>query len=219
MNESEPPSERPRKERKQNADRRRRQILDATLRSIVRHGLARTTLATVAAEAGLSQGIAVFYFSSKAVLLTEALRQHYQTYHDAWSAALVRAGDDPRARLLALVEADFAPAICNADTLSIWFAFWGEQSFTPTYAAISASFDEDRARAVAAACAALFGPSRADEARDAAQWIDTLTDGYWQKIHLLPDSFDRERALAASRDFAERITASAPSPEGVGKAP
>ena len=53
---------RPRKERKENADKRRRQVLDATYRSIVSHGLAKTTLATVADEAGLSQGVAVFYF-------------------------------------------------------------------------------------------------------------------------------------------------------------
>ena len=39
---------RPRKERKENADRRRRQLLDAARRSILKNGLARTTLATVA---------------------------------------------------------------------------------------------------------------------------------------------------------------------------
>jgi TetR/AcrR family transcriptional repressor of bet genes len=74
------PLAKPRKERKANADKRRLQLLDATLRSIAINGLSKTTLATVAAEAGLSQGVAVFYFKSKTGLLTEALREHYQRY-------------------------------------------------------------------------------------------------------------------------------------------
>ena len=83
-----PKAGKPRKERKENADRRRRQLLDATRRSIVAHGLARTTLATVAVEAGLSQGVAVFYFASKTGLLTETMRDMYRSYEENWQAAL-----------------------------------------------------------------------------------------------------------------------------------
>ncbi|MDP5358991.1 MAG: TetR family transcriptional regulator, partial [Paracoccaceae bacterium] len=88
-------TQRPRKERKENADKRRAQLLDATRRSIVSKGLAKTTLATVAAEAGLSQGVAVFYFKSKTGLLTETLRDHYLKYDQNWKQMLAAAGDDP----------------------------------------------------------------------------------------------------------------------------
>ena len=71
------------------------------------NGLQRTTLATVADEAGLSQGVAVFYFKSKNGLLTEALRDLYMAYENHWVAALDRVGDDPISRLVALVQADF----------------------------------------------------------------------------------------------------------------
>jgi TetR/AcrR family transcriptional repressor of bet genes len=118
----------PRKERKENADKRRQQLLDATLRSIVNNGLSKTTLATVASEAGLSQGVAVFYFKSKTGLLTEALKEQYTRYNDNWAKALAKAGTDPLDQLIALIEADFAPSICNTEALSVWFAFWGEQS-------------------------------------------------------------------------------------------
>ena len=74
LSNSDPKPPKERKERKGNADMRRRQILDATLRSIILSGLAKTTLATVAAEADLSQGVAIFYFKSKNGLLSEALR-------------------------------------------------------------------------------------------------------------------------------------------------
>ena len=73
-----PTATRPRKERAENAAKRRRQIIEATQRSIVKNGLSGTTLATVSAEAGLSQGVAVFYFKNKQTRRGEALRHQYE---------------------------------------------------------------------------------------------------------------------------------------------
>lgn len=191
---------RPRKERKENADRRRRQVLDAAYRSIVSHGLARTTLATVAAEAGLSQGVAVFYFQSKNGLLTEALRDLYQVYETHWRDAIDRAEPDPAAQLVAIVQADFDPKVCNSSILSVWFAFWGEQKFTPQYAEITREFDDNRTTAVQGICRDLL-PDDPQRAHDIAEWIDTLTDGYWQNIHLFPSSYQTVQALTSSLEF------------------
>ncbi|MFN3210524.1 MAG: TetR family transcriptional regulator C-terminal domain-containing protein [Roseovarius sp.] len=192
-------TDKPRKERKANADKRRRQLLEATRRSIIEHGLARTTLATVAAEAGLSQGVAVFYFKSKNGLLVETLRAHYEFYDDTWRAALDRAGPDPMDRLMALIAADFAPEVCSPESLSLWFAFWGEQTFVPQYAEICREFDHDRVAAIRAICAELMTGATKDEVHNVAQWIDTLTDGFWQNLHLQPDRITPKECLASTR--------------------
>jgi TetR/AcrR family transcriptional repressor of bet genes len=207
-------SERPRKERKENADKRRRQVLDATYRSIVTNGLARTTLATVAEEAGLSQGVAVFYFKSKNGLLSEALRDLYHVYEVHWQTAIDSAGSDPAAQLSALVRADFHPNVCNPAILSVWFAFWGEQKFTPQYGEITSEFDENRLRAIRGICANLL-PGDAARAANIAEWVDTLTDGYWQNLHLFPDIYDNKSACQSTLDclaallpeFADRLQA------------
>lgn len=207
-------TQKPRKERKANADRRRQQLLDATLRSIVTNGLAKTTLATVANEAGLSQGVAVFYFKSKTGLLTEALREQYHRYEDNWTAALDRAGDDPLDRLIAVIRADFDPVVCNPETLSIWFAFWGEQKFTPSYADITAAFDAKRTAAIRGVCGALMGATSA-RSDQISNWIDTLTDGFWQNLHLFPKTCTVDHAVTESLalvaallpDHAARLTA------------
>ncbi|MEI4263120.1 TetR family transcriptional regulator C-terminal domain-containing protein [Roseovarius sp. D0-M9] len=198
-----PPKER--KERKANADKRRQQLLDATWRSIAENGLARTTLATVATQAGLSQGVAVFYFKSKAGLLTEALRDHYHRYQQTWERALEDAGHDPRDRLIALIRADFDPVICNPEALSIWFAFWGEQKFTPDYAAISAQFDTARNEAIRTECAALMEDAPEDEIRRVAEWIDTFSDGYWQRLHVLPGIYDADACLNETLQMVARL--------------
>ncbi|MFW8595294.1 TetR family transcriptional regulator C-terminal domain-containing protein [Cribrihabitans neustonicus] len=194
----------PRKERKENADMRRRQILDATLKSIVANGLAKTTLATVANEAGLSQGVAVFYFKSKTGLLTEALRDQYQTYEAHWQAVLEKAPEDPAARLRTIIEADFSPKICNSSTLAIWFAFFGEQNFVPQYAEITGEFEEKRSRMLSEICHQLT-PEDPGKAEMAGGWIDSLTDGYWQKLHLIPHIYNREEALAQTLHFLQKL--------------
>ena len=95
---------RPRKERKENADKRRGQIIEATYRSIVRNGLSGTTLASVSNEAGLSQGVAVFYFQNKQSLLGAALRHQYEIYQEGWQKAMSDAGSDPADQITALQQ-------------------------------------------------------------------------------------------------------------------
>ncbi|MEW2912397.1 TetR family transcriptional regulator C-terminal domain-containing protein [Leisingera sp. JC11] len=194
----------PRKERKENADMRRRQILDATLKSIVANGLAKTTLATVANEAGLSQGVAVFYFKSKTGILTEALRDQYQTYEAHWQAALDKAPGDPAARLRTIIEADFSPKICNPSALAIWFAFFGEQNFVPQYAEITSEYEEIRSKMLSRICHQL-APDNPGKAEMAGGWIDSLTDGYWQKLHLFPHIYSREGALEQTLHFLQTL--------------
>lgn len=198
-----PHEPRPRRERTENAARRRGQIIEATLESIVRHGLAATTLATVAEEAGLSQGVTVFYFKSKRTLLAETLRWHYEDYCNLWQAALDAAPADPVSRILAMVGADFEPAICNRRTLTLWHAFWGEATARPLFATIAESYDRERAAALRQECEAAQG------LLDAAVWtpadlalaVDSLTDGLWLRMHLEPEAMSNAAAMRVTMHF------------------
>ncbi len=205
MSDPRSPANRPRKERKENADKRRTQIIDATMRSIIQNGLSRTTLATVANEAGLSQGVAVFYFKSKGGLLIETMREQYRRYEAHWTGYLAKADPDPLAQLVAIIEADFAPEICNPDQLALWFAFWGEQSFTPQYAEISGEFDRNRSEAIRQLCRTLFADQPDSNPDRIGDWIDTLTDGFWQKLHLFPGTLTPEHAVASTLDLVAEL--------------
>lgn len=196
-------AQRPRRERADNAAMRRRQIIEATIRSIVRNGLPGTTLATVSAEAGLSQGVAVFYFKNKQALLAEALRHQYETYQAHWRAARAAAGPDPLSQIIAMVRADFDPAVCNDEALTVWHAFWGEASARPLYAQISERFDAERAGTMREACAALLAASGRPvaQAADIGSGIDALTDGLWLRIHLTTEAMDTAQALRITARF------------------
>ena len=61
-------------------EQRRQQLIDATIKCIAKKGLSSTTLADVAKEAGLSQGIVNLHFNSKDNLLYETLRYVSEDY-------------------------------------------------------------------------------------------------------------------------------------------
>lgn len=193
----------PRKQRAENAARRSLQMVEATLRSVARHGLNATTLASVSREAGLSQGVAVFYFESKDRLLAAAFRHHYEVYVDNWRQAIEAAADEPAARLAAVIRADFGPVVFNREALAVWHAYWGEATARPIYAEISKEFEAERNTAVGALCAEVAGCSL-EQGRETATAIDALTDGLWLRAHLSqewrgPDEPLRLTARAVAR--------------------
>jgi TetR/AcrR family transcriptional repressor of bet genes len=177
-------------------EERRQQLIDATIRSVANHGLADTTIATVAREAGLSQGIINLHFRSKERLLTETLRYIADEYRNACSEAAAAAGDSPAAGLQAMVELDFRRNICTRDKLAVWFAFWGERKFRPTYRRICAARDKSYDDMVRVMCAKLCEQGDYPDVEPAlvADGLSALTDGLWLDLLVRPESMSRELA-------------------------
>jgi len=177
-------------------EKRREQLIQATIRSVADRGLADTTIATVAQVAGLSQGIVNLHFRSKDGLLTETLRFLADEYKTACEEAAAAGADSPVAGLLAMVELDFSRAICSRDKLAVWFAFWGERRFRPTYRRICAERDRSYDDMVREICAKLCeeGGYADVEPSLVADGLSALTDGLWLDLLVRPDSMSRERA-------------------------
>jgi len=184
---------RPRRERAENAAMRRRQLIEATIDSIVEHGLSATTLATVSDGAGLSQGVAVFYFKNKQTLLAETLRYHYEEYNKVWQSLVAAAPDDPVEKLLALVGADVDERICNPRHLALWNSFWGEAKARPTFAEICDTCDAEHTEVLLRLCkqAEHLIADPAWSAETMAEALDTITDGMWIRMHVTPSSMDK----------------------------
>jgi TetR/AcrR family transcriptional regulator, transcriptional repressor of bet genes len=183
-------------------EERRQQLIEATIRCVANRGLAETTIATVAQEAGLSQGIINLHFQSKDRLLVATLRYLADEYRSACEEAAAAAGASAVAGLQAMVDLDFRRSICTRDKLAVWFAFWGERRFRPTYRRICAARDksyEDRVRVL---CAKLCEEGDYPDVDPAlvADGLSALTDGLWLDLLVRPDSM--------SRDLARRISMS-----------
>jgi TetR/AcrR family transcriptional repressor of bet genes len=182
---------------------RREQLIRATIRCVANRGLADTTIATVAKEAGLSQGIINLHFQSKERLLTETLRYLADEYRNACQEAAAEAGESPEAGLQAMVDLDFQRGICERNKLAVWFAFWGERKFRPTYRRICAERDksyDDRVRTLCARLCEQGGYPEVDSAL-VADGLSALTDGLWLDLLVRPESMSRELAKRISMAY------------------
>jgi TetR/AcrR family transcriptional repressor of bet genes len=175
---------------------RRRQLIDATLVCIERSGISGLTLGEVAAEAGLAQGIVNLHFQSKDNLLNETLRSLADEYESTVAEALAGAGPEPADRLLAVVAADFSPAVCNRRSLAVWFAFYGEAKSRPTYRRTCRARDAANARRLTAVVEELLaqGGGAGMDARTIADSLAALTDGLWLNCLMSPTEWSRRRA-------------------------
>ena len=112
---------------------RRRQLIEAAIKSIAKRGLGDTTMAHVAQAAGLSQGIVNLHFDSKDNLLNETLNYIRHEYEENWRNAIDKAPDDSAQQLAALLRSDYNKKVADIQKLAVWFAFWGEAKSRPTY--------------------------------------------------------------------------------------
>jgi TetR/AcrR family transcriptional repressor of bet genes len=181
---------------------RRQQVIEATITTLAARGFARTTLTEVARTAGISHGLVLFHFETKEKLLTETLTFMTAEYHDNWQAALALAPADPAAQLLALIEADFAPAITTPARLGAWCAFWGEAQSRPIYQEACGPLDAAYAAQLEAICRALVaeGGYRVDPVL-AARILRLVVEGTWLDMMTLQTPYppaEARRTVMAS---------------------
>ncbi|NRB71238.1 MAG: transcriptional regulator BetI [Xanthomonadales bacterium] len=188
-------------------EERRTQLIDATIRSIATHGLSDTTMATVAGEAGLSQGIINLHFETKEKLLLSTLERVVDEYHKRWEAALAAAGPDPAEALAALVRVDFHPSVCDRNKLAVWFSFWGESRARPTYRTLCAGRDQGYDRALLRLCETLIkdGGYANIDPPTAARGLAALTEGLWLDMLLSPRAMTRKHALHVSMSYLAHL--------------
>ena len=183
--------------------RRRQQLIDATIRCISKKGLGSTTLGDVARIAGLSQGIVNLHFDSKDNLLAETLRYLAEEYDEQFMKTLAQSPDDPARRLLALMEMDLRPKVCDRKKLAVWFAFWGEVKAVPTYQKICTAREkkyDDVLVDLATKIVEDGGYENVDPAI-VATTLSAMTDGFWLSCLISHRTFDRDAALASVRGY------------------
>jgi len=187
-------------------ERRRSQLIAATMKCIARKGMSSTSIGDVAKEAGLSQGIVNLHFESKDNLLTETLRHLANDYKSRFNKALESSGPDAADKLLAVMELDLRPSVIDRQKIAVWFAFWGEVKSRPTYRRICNEQDRYYDEVVATLCAEIIedGNYKDVNAASVATALTSMTNGMWLSYLLSPRSFDRDQAMRAITDLLRR---------------
>jgi TetR/AcrR family transcriptional repressor of bet genes len=181
-------------------------LIKATIRSIAKHGLSETTMATVAKEAKLSQGIINLHFRSKERLLEETLRYVVDEYRTVWYAALDNSGDSAEEKLAALIGVDFDKRICQRNKLAVWYAFWGESRSRSTYRKIYAERAREYKQVLTGLCENIIGQGGYDShAEHIATGLVAMHAGLWLDLLLSPVRMTPERGREISLSYLSGV--------------
>ena len=108
-------------------------LISSTIKNLSKKGINELTMQDVSQGAGLSQGIVNFHFKSKELLLIETLKYISNEYLDSFQRSIAKIGNDPRKKIIGIVENDFSKKICTREKIAVWFTFFSEIKYKPAY--------------------------------------------------------------------------------------
>lgn len=185
-------------------DERRQSLIEATARVLASKGAAGVSVRAICAEAGVSPGLLRHYFSGVSEAIAETYRMTGRNIEAALAAAVVNAGPDPRARLLAYITASFRPPIADPQLLASYIALWSLSRSDPRVARVRAEVYRDF-RSGLEALIAEHRPGL-DDARLPAIALTALIDGLWLELSLGDAPFTPEEAEALAERWLDTVT-------------
>jgi TetR/AcrR family transcriptional regulator, transcriptional repressor of bet genes len=178
----------------------RARLIDAAIEAIARHGFSGVSVSRLVEYSGLARGMVNLHFQRKDMLLHEVLQHLADAYRASWQAALAHAGDDPAAKLWALVEHDVARKTHDDRSLIAWLAFRQEAVTNPSYRPLCDTRETAFFGTVKALCATLIKDGGYDIKADvAALGITYLLEGLWLDWALDPDRYRTAAGRAVCR--------------------
>lgn len=186
---------------------RRQQLIEATIKCISERGIGSTTLGDVAREAGLSQGIVNLHFESKDNLFNETLRYLAEEYKSLFEKTLEKSGPDAADKLLALMELDLKPSVCDQKKIAVWFGFWGEVKAMPAYRKMCNDYDRGYDRVIERLSKEMITEGKYDNinAKNIADVLSSLTNGLWLSCLMSPKNWDRHAALESVKGYLKSV--------------
>lgn len=170
---------------------RRRQLINATMVAIHKHGFADATMQRIAREAGLSAPIIHHYFRNKDDLFAATMRQVLTELRDDVVRRLART-PDPRSRVITVLEANFACGQFTPEVISAWLAFWAQSPHQPELARLRRLYTY---RTMSNLRAPLRHLLPLADARRVTTTLASLIDGLWLRAGQHDDDFDADDAL------------------------
>jgi len=186
------------------ADQRREQMLRAAIAVIEERGFPETRIADVAARAGTSPALVIYYFKTKDQLLTEALRYAEDAWYEAGTQRMAGITSAAR-RLEELVAMNFLEELEGEATSSwlLWLDLWAQSVRLPEVATVRQKFDERWRETISSVVlagqeAGEFGPV---DAEDFAVTLSALLDGLAIQVAVREPTVTATRAFELSMRF------------------
>lgn len=178
---------------------RRRDLIEAAYQTFLEHGFNGMTMARIGERAGMSHGIVNYYFKSKDELVSAVVRKaNFLIMQD--TARRLRLATSPRDRVSAVIAGNFPANLFTRDIARAWVSY---------YAALGQHRELDRMQMVVDvrlfrnlmhSLKQIVDPERAKQIAD---YIAVLIDGYWLRHTKSHDPVDAATAIARIEGFVD----------------
>ncbi|MDN3516736.1 transcriptional regulator BetI [Aquisalimonas lutea] len=176
---------------------RQMQFIEATVQIIHEEGLHGTTLSRVARRAGASPGLVAHYFGDKSGLLHATFRHLARALGTEFRDRLIGIRE-PRARLMAVIDANFAESQSSPAVVSAWLAFWGQVNHRPELARVQRVVT---GRLKSNLLYSLRELADAEAAERIASGLAVMIDGLWLRAMLRTGGLNVAEARSMARDY------------------
>lgn len=182
--------------------RKRRHLIEAAIQVVGRKGVARATIQDVASEAGLSVGLANFYFSGKEDLFSAAFQTLAEEYETAWRQR-TDGLSDPTAIIDAMIVSAFDTSVLNQAKAAAWFAFWGEACHGDASFQAIDRIEQSFTDEIMKQCLALgrLQERRPAETRDVCRGLEALIEGLWSGFAVPGNKLRITQAVRLCRQY------------------
>lgn len=184
---------------------RREEIIQATIRCLARGGSSGLRMKNIAGEAGVSQAILHYYFTSKRVILTAAL-ETVTADLDRRLLNLTEGARDARSRLRAVIKGFLGLAEENREFWLVFVTLWGEMMHDEELARFNAAVYRKYRRVLGLVVAEGLRSKvfRRVDPDEAGAIILAVVDGISLQRMFDPKAFTLERATRFSEEAIER---------------
>ena len=177
-------------------------LISSAIRNISKKGINETTMYDVSHGAGLSQGIVNFHFKSKEILLIETLKYISNEYLTSFQNKLKKAGNDPKQKIITIINNDFNKNICSRDKIAVWFTFFSELKFKPAYHQICKDRDLYYQKITENIFKELIEKEKIEiSVKDISRGFQALVMGLWLDLLEDPDTFSHIKSKKICFDY------------------
>ncbi|WP_434937879.1 transcriptional regulator BetI [Shewanella sp. HL-SH8] len=182
---------------------RQQQLIEATLMSVERFGLQKTTINTISGIAGMSSGIISHYFGGKQGLIEATQKFLLEELKQSLLARTSGKTLTPTARLLMIVEANFTDLQRSNAAAKTWLSFWSQAMHDPGLARLQ-HINSQRLYSNLLFSFKQLLPNMA--AINAAKQTAAIIDGFWLRSALShTPTEDFKQAQILSKAFIEAV--------------
>ncbi|MRN67122.1 transcriptional regulator BetI [Brucella sp. 10RB9213] len=188
---------------------RRRELIDAAIRTIGQRGSLDVTVAQIAHEAGVSPALAHHYFGGKDKLILATMRHLLRELGHDLNAAIKQA-NTPHERIAAIIAVNFSAAQFAQETIAAWLTFYVHAQQSDDIKRLLRIYARRLHSNLVFALEQLTSRARANRIAEGA---GAMIDGLYIRHALGADAPDAASAIALVEDYIAIQLSGQPSAE------